>query len=204
MSVPPKERKPWPMKWVVVAIFVVIVPYTFLTLRYRKPGRAYEPAEDLKNRTNTARLLSAGYQRIAVTASLPVNSSAAPSAAAIKAVGGGLPSALRATLVEPPALPAEIGHVSAPANAVANAAYTLQFSCTLADNKAQISGAAVYVRQGEVVIAPESEKLSGGLLSRTRDHLTALTVPAGALKPGHYQVTIVGAQSSRAWTLDVK
>ncbi|MBI4622331.1 MAG: hypothetical protein HY736_03790 [Verrucomicrobia bacterium] len=36
MSAAPKDRQPWPMKWIALAILLVIVPYTFLTLHYRK------------------------------------------------------------------------------------------------------------------------------------------------------------------------
>jgi hypothetical protein len=60
MPAAPNERKLWPMKWIVVAIVAVIVPYTFLTLRYRRPGKAFEPYADMKDRANTMRLLSAG------------------------------------------------------------------------------------------------------------------------------------------------
>ena len=38
------------MKWIVVVIIAVIVPYTYLTLRYRKPGKAFEPAHDIQDR----------------------------------------------------------------------------------------------------------------------------------------------------------
>ena len=38
------------MKWVVVAIVVCIVPYTFLTLKYRKTEAPNRPYEDNKKR----------------------------------------------------------------------------------------------------------------------------------------------------------
>src|SRR5262245_25725972 len=66
MSAARNQRQPWPMKWVVVAILLLIVPYTIITLKYRKAGPAYEPYEDLKNRANVSRLLAAGYQRIPI------------------------------------------------------------------------------------------------------------------------------------------
>src|SRR5690606_6014035 len=50
------QRRPWPMKWVIVAIIAILVPYTFLTLRYRKPGPAFQPYEDMKNQANVTRL----------------------------------------------------------------------------------------------------------------------------------------------------
>ena len=39
----PAARQPWPMKWIVLAIILGIGAYTFLTLHYRKPGRAFQP-----------------------------------------------------------------------------------------------------------------------------------------------------------------
>lgn len=204
MSAPPKERRPWPMKWIVVAILLVLVPYTFLTLRYRKPGPAFRPYEDTKNRANTVRLLSAGYQRISLGAIRPATASAAAAAAPVAPAPGGLPAGLRGALVEPPRLPAEILHVAAAPSASRTSAYPIHFTCALPDNKQQLAGAELYVRGEEVVITPDFEKLAGSLLSRSRESAVLLTLPPGALKPGRYRVTLVGTQSSRAWTLTVR
>ena len=172
------------MKWVLLAILLVIVPYTFITLRYRKPGPAFQPYEDMKNRANTSRLLSAGFQRVALTAARPATPTPALFNATISPAPGGLPGALRTTLVEPPPLPADIASVAGAPSVDA--------------------GAALYVRQAEIFIAPEFEKISGGLLSRTRESTVQLAVPAGLLKPGNYRLTLLGAQSSRAWTVRVQ
>lgn len=190
------------MKWVVVAIIAVIVPYTFLTLRYRKPGKAFEPAHDLADRANTMRLLSAGYQRITLGAARPadpVRGGTAPTTAE----AGGVPSGLRATLVETPLLPAEILSVSAAPSTSSAAPYPIPFTCTLPDNKQQLGGAELYVRGTEIWITPSFEKLTGGLLARSRENVVLLTVPAAALKPGRYHVTLLGQNASRAWTLQV-
>src|SRR3954465_12627511 len=104
----PKDRQPWPMKWIVVAILLVIVPYTIITLKYRKPGKAFEPYQDMKDRTNTARLLSAGYQPLPVPAQRPADRMTPITSATIGTASGGLPSGLKATLVAAPALPNEI------------------------------------------------------------------------------------------------
>jgi len=191
------------MKWIAVAILVVIVPYTFLTLHYRKPGPAFRPYEDMKNRANTLRLLSAGYQRITLEAMRPAlpggNALAAPTAPA----AAGVPGSLKSTLVDAPSLPAEILSVTAASATSAAAAYPIQFTCTLPDNKRQLAGAELYVRPDEIVITPTFEPITGGLLARTRENVILLTVPGGTLKPGRYHVTIAGQQSSRAWTLQV-
>jgi hypothetical protein len=204
MSAAPKQRQPWPMKWIVVAIVVVIVPYTYLTLHYRKPGPAFRPYQDMQDRANTLRLLSAGYQRITLGALRPADPGRAAAAAAVLPAPAGVPAALRSTLVEQPLLPTEILGVSAAPTASSGVPYSIQFTCTLPDNKAQLAGAELYIRGDQIWITPDFERLTGKLLARTRENVILLTVPAGALKPGHYQVTLAGQNSSRAWTLQVK
>jgi hypothetical protein len=87
------------MKWIVVAILLMIVPYTIITLKYRRPGRAYEPYQNMRDRSNTSRLLSAGFQRISLPAERPADRMQPITSATINATSGALPPALRATLV---------------------------------------------------------------------------------------------------------
>jgi hypothetical protein len=207
MSVAPKNRQPWPMKWIVLAIVLVLVPYTFLTLRYRKSGPAFEPYHDLRKRANVSRLLAAGYQRFPISAQRPADG-APPAvllgAAEIATVAGGLPADLKTTLVEIPTLPVEITSLSATAHATVAQPYTIQLTCTLADEKRQLGGADLYVREGTIVIAPTFEPVASGLETRTRQSAVLLTVPAGALKPGRYTVTLLAEKSSRTWALEVQ
>ena len=203
MSALRKDRRPWPMKWIVLTIIVVLVPYTFLTLYYRKPGPAYRPYQDAQERANVVRLLSAGYQRITVAAQRPADSPRAAAAAPTTAVLGGLPSELVATLVQKPLLPPEIHAVTAAPSVSALQPYAIQFTCTLPDNKQQLAGAELYVKDAEIVITPDFALLTGGLLARSRESVILLTVPAGALKPGTYRVTLAGQHSSRAWSVQV-
>ena len=203
MSAAPKHRQPWPMKWIILAILLCVVPYTFLTLRYRKPGKAFEPYVDLKQRANVIRLLSNGYQRIPLTAQRPVDS-AHLSAIATTTAAGGLPAELRSTLVDVPQLPAEIGPVAATRGANSVQPYAIEFTCTLPDNKQLLGGAELYVKGDQIVITPTFERITGALLTRTREPIVLLTIPAGTLKPGHYRVTLTGERASRTWSLDVR
>ncbi len=203
MSAAPRDRQPWPLKWVAVAILLIVVPYTILTLRYRKTAPPFRPYEDMKNRANVVRLLSAGYQRIPLAALRPADPSGARPSATTNAPGG-LPAELRAVLVEDLLLPAEIGNVAASTSTSAAAPYSFRFSCTLPDDKRQLSGADLYVRGDQIVIAPVLERLTGNLALRTRDNVVLITVPAGALKPGRYQVTLAGQRLSKSWPLQLK
>ncbi|MCU0793143.1 MAG: hypothetical protein MUE42_09915 [Opitutaceae bacterium] len=65
---PRPERKPWPLRWIVLTILVVIVPYTYVNLKFRKPNKAFEPYADMMAQANVNRLLDAGFRRV----SLPV------------------------------------------------------------------------------------------------------------------------------------
>ena len=93
------------MKWIVLAILLCIIPYTYVTLHYRKTAPAFQPYEDMKNRANVMRLLNAGYRRIALPAEVPADALKDQSSATIQNVAGGLPAELKSTLAEPPALP---------------------------------------------------------------------------------------------------
>lgn len=203
MSAAPKNRQPWPMKWVLLAVIAVIVPYTFLTLKYRKPGPAFHPYDDLQKRANVHRLLAAGYQRIPLAAERRADP-AGPAIAASSPAPGGLPEELRATLVDRLELPADIIAVSAAPALAAQQPYSIRFSCTLPDDQRQLAGADLYVKEGQIVITPTLERVAGDLTARTRSNLIVITVPAGALKPGYYHVVLAGQRSSRSWSLEVQ
>lgn len=192
------------MKWIVLAILLVIVPYTFLTLRYRKPGPAFQPYEDMKNRANVARLLSAGYQRIPLPAQRPADRTGTRGGAIVSPAAGGLPADLRSTLVEPILLPAEIVNVTAAPTASTLTPYAIELTCSLPNDKQQLSGAELYVKENALVLVPIFENVAGDLLTRSRHAVVLVTVPAGALKPGPYTVALVGERASRTWALEVR
>ncbi len=191
------------MKWVVLTIIAVLVPYTYLTLHYRKPGPAYRPYQDAQDRANVVRLLEAGYRRITIAAQRPAEPVKGAANAPILPATGGLPEALTKTLVQQPLLPAEILGVSAAGSLNTEQPYAIQFTCTLPDNKQQLAGASLYLRDSEIIVAPDFELLAGGLLARTRESVILLTVPGGSIKPGQYRVTLAGQRASRAWVLQV-
>lgn len=191
------------MKWVVLAIVIVLVPFTWLNLKYRKSGPAFQPYEDMKQRANTTRLLSAGFQRISVAAELPADPMPPRTSATMTTVPGGLPPDLSTTLVDPPLLPLQINRVAAPPSVSALLPYVVRFACTLPDHQRQLAGADLYVRENQIVITPDYEKLAGNFLARTTDNVVQITIPGGTLKAGKYRVTLVGQESSRAWDLAV-
>jgi hypothetical protein len=195
------------MKWIAVAILVFVVPYTFLTLRYRKPGEAYRPYEDARSRVNTGRLLTAGYQRITLDFARPTDpgrtGAAGSGAAASSPAPGGLPGDLTQALVDAPVLPVSIDTVTAAARAAATQPYLIQFTATLVDNRQQLFGAQLYRKGGELLVVPVAENLSGALTARNRDTTVLLTVPASALPPGLYQVTLAGSRTARRWGVQV-
>jgi hypothetical protein len=203
MTAARKDRKPWPMRWIVLAIALFVPAYTWLTLYYRRPGPAFRPYQDMRDRADVVRLLKAGYRRVSIDASRPAEAAGGAGLATSPAPGG-LPEELRTTLVESPLLPLEIDSVSAAPTAVSGIDYQIGLTYTLPDNKRQLSGGHLYERAGEIIIVADFERLDGGLLARTREGSALLTVPPGSLKPGMYKVVLVGEGASRSWTLRVR
>lgn len=197
------------MKWIVITIVVFIVGYTFITIYYRKPGAAHLPYKDAKERATVQRLQDAGYQRIAATISLPAdpkNSTArlGNTFAPHRIISGGLPAELAETLIDKPALPESFSAVAAPADVAALMPYAFLFTCTLPDKKSTVEDTYVYLKNDDMVVVASFEKIGGELLARSRDNPVIVTIPGGTLKPGTYQVRLVGAQNSRQWTLQVR
>jgi len=196
------------MKWIVLSILLFIAVYTFITLHFRKPGPAYQPYKDSKVRATVQRLEQAGYQRIAARVSTPAEpqrtaAALAKNGATIKPTISGLFGELAQSFPEKPTLPDSIGAVTAPASANVLMPYSFQFICTLPDKKYIVGDIYVCQKDDDIAIVTNLEPISGGLLSRSRESAVMLTLEPGTLKPGNYQVTLVGAQSSRQWTLQV-
>ena len=204
----PFNRKPWPLKWVFVVILACIVPYTILTLKYRKTPPPFQPYEDSKQRANVNRLLDAGYQRLQVAAERPADPQLLVGSlrelAALSEAAGGLTAGLAATLVEIPELPLSFGTVAASGATSAQSAYPVVFTCKLGDQKHQLVGAQVFVREGSVVIVPQFEPLNGELTARSKESSVVITLPGGALKPGTYTVHLAAQEKSRQWKLEVR
>jgi hypothetical protein len=192
------------MKWIVLAIVAMVVPYTILTFVYRKPGPAFQPYEDMKNRANVKRLLDAGYRRVPLVAQRPADGAKPPAGASISTVAGGLTEELKATLVEPLLLATEILSVAAAPTLAAQQTYPIHLTCALPADNLQLSGAELYLRAETIVIAPTFERVGGGLAARSQQAVALLTIPAGVLQPGRYTVTLAAERASRAWTLEVK
>jgi len=200
--------KPWPLKWVALVIFVCLAGYTYLTLHYRKAAKPYEPYRDTKQRVTIARLESAGYQRIYAAADRPADPSAAAAAmrgplSSVSTAPGGLDDELKRTLLDQPVLPPRFNDVRAPREAQAMLPYTVQFTCVSSNNKQLLSGTYVYVKDQTIMIVPDFEKIAGDLLARTPQSIVNVTIPAGTLSAGTYHATLVGAQESERWDVQV-
>jgi hypothetical protein len=206
MAIPPDplNRKPWPMKWIVVAIIACIIPYTWLTLAYRKENPAHQPYQDNKDRAQVLRLLDSGFHRYAVTLETLTDPAAPPSSPAeITRIDGGLPPLLRDVLIDSPPLPDRLPVVAAPAQGLAAAPYAFTFACTQPGPDERPATATLYQRGTELVFVVAYENLPGDLQARRLDATGRITVPARTLDPGTYQVTLLGTQESRRWTLEL-
>ncbi|HRE05063.1 MAG TPA: hypothetical protein PKX00_05605 [Opitutaceae bacterium] len=201
-------QKPWPMKWIVLAILVVIVPYTWITLHYRKPGKAFEPYGDMKKQANVQRLLSAGFHRAALIAERPADLKSGGGPAGVKAsahpLPGGIPPVLGQVLLEVPLLPQSVTQLHAGGQANRLLPYTLQFTAVFPDNKESLHSAHLYSREDELFVLVHFEQLPGDLMARTRESVIRLTIPPGTLQPGAYRANVVGSRQSMGWSVVVQ
>lgn len=208
MSVRPRATppKPWPLKWVVLAIVVSLALYTFITLSYRKPGPPYRPYQDAQDRATTTRLLAGGWSRIPVTLSRPVELAALPGGpAAVTRGGTGLGAEFDAAFAEKPPLLAAVGRVVAPAEITRGQEYRAHFRGTLADQHTQLGGVALYRRGHELVLIPTTERLPDqGLLSRWTETAYQLSFPTESLPPGRYQARLTAQGAAAAWSFSVR
>lgn len=203
----PFHRKPWSLKWIIAAIVVCVLPYTYLNLKYRKLGPAHQPYADNKARAVVLRLLDAGFQRLDAEVSRPMDPRAfslAGPAAPLTPLPGGLPPILSEILIDKPLVPVAVTTVLAPAIATAGAPYTLQFSCTQPDHAEHFATATVYRRGEHLTFVPAYDALDGGLQSRFLESTVQLTLPTASLNPGEYHATLVGARTSQRWTFTLR
>jgi hypothetical protein len=197
------------MKWVALATASLLALYTFLTLSYRKPATSsHEPYREAKQRATIARLESAGYSRIYASADRPADPTSAAAAvhgpfSEVSTGPGGLDEELKRTLIDQPVLPPRVSDVHAPREAHVMLPYTVQFTCTSANNKQLLSGTYVYVRDQSIMIVPDFEKIAGDLLARTPQSVVEVTIPPGTLGAGTYHATLVGSEESRRWDVQV-
>ncbi len=196
------------MRWVVLAIVVFILGYTFLRLHYGKRGKPFEPYHDLGEQATTPRLLELGYRRIPVeierTADPLPLARLAPAAAGVSNALGGLPAELADALAVKPGLPASINDVTAPCEAVAPGAYTLQFTCAQPDYRTQIHGVFLYRKDRQLFLLPDFEKMAGRLLARSKESVVLVSFATQSLPPGRYTITLCGDRTSMSWEFTVR
>jgi hypothetical protein len=194
------------MRWIVLAIVVFVAGYTVVTLVFRKPGAAYQPYQTAKDKAVAARLEAVGFVRVLADAARPADPARerfeiGRVAASPTDAPGGWPEEIAASLIDRPTLPLRVSAARAPGEIDANVAYTVSFACAWPDHKRMLTDSFAYVKTGQLVFAPQSEPIDGDLLARSPQSSAQLTLPAGALRPGRYDVTLLGAQTSQRWTL---
>jgi hypothetical protein len=208
MTAPRPTSRPLPLRWVVLAIVIFILGYTFLRLHYAKRGRAFEPYHDLGEQASVVRLLALGYRRIPAAIErpaepLPADRLAAAPAPIADALGG-LPAELDGALAARPALPDAVEGVTAPRAAAAAGQYTLQFTCAQRDFSTQIRSVFLYRKAGRLFLLPDFEKMPGQLLARSRESTVLVSFPVQSLPPGRYTALLCGGRASKSWEFLVK
>ncbi len=203
-------KRPWSMKWVILAIAVFVLGYTWVMVKYRKPTPAFRPYQDSVNQATVTRLLASGFQRQALAVERPADlartqvlGQGATAAMPLRAPGG-LSKELDYALVEKPLLAENFDKVTAAAAARRDEDYRMLVNANLLDNQRLITSAMLFRREGELTILPVFEPLGGKLETRWKDTSFLITIPAGTLPPGNYEALLVGAKDSRKWSFTVR
>lgn len=193
------------MKWVMLAIVVFIVGYTLVNVFYRKKGPAFRPYEDMTKRATTARLLQAGWQKLPVEVTRPLDKPGFTLAATPSRSAHGLGSDLDAAFAERPTLVATIDRVTAPESIARGEKYPIHFTASLADQHLQLGRVEALWREREIVLVPSLEKLPGNnLLSRWMDADYVALLPTDRLAPGRYTVRLTANGPALQWTMLVR
>ncbi len=194
------------MKWIVLAIVLFMVIYTFVNVYYRKKGQPYRPYQDAQDRATTARLLAAGWKKIPLETRRPVEKPELDGAAAtIKREIAGLGPELESKFAEKPKLVTTIDRAAAPASVQHGLDYTIYFTVGIPSQKAQVGDLSLYHRDHELVLVPSLENLPGKeLMTRWDDSNLCATFSTANLPAGRYTVRIVALAPAAAWTFEVK
>ncbi len=192
------------MKWVVLAIVVFIVVYTFVELRYRKTAKPHEPAAEMHEREAAARLQQAGWVKLPVEVRRPVEP-APMSLAAIKHAGGGLGADLDSCFPEKPRLFKSIDEVSSPAFVRHGTDCVVYFTASMSDIIFQLGEVNLFQRGQDLMLVPTLDHLPGkSLFSRWDDARYAASFSTGTLPPGRYQVHLLASGRAAMWEIDVR
>lgn len=188
------------MKWIILAVVLFIVPYTYLTLRYRKPT-SFQPFEEARERKH---IQEVGYTRVSCRITRPADKPAGgPAELAAAPAGGGLPADLATHLVDRPVLPVQITGVRAAESCAATDEYPVRFRCQPPAGNVEFAAAHVYRKEHTLVIVAEFAPVADGLVQRGAENEATVIVPSGSFDPGSYQVTLAGSLASRTWPLQV-
>ena len=199
-----ESKRPWPMKWVVLAIIAILAPYTAITLLYRKETRPFEPYSDMKRQANVHRLLKAGFNRYPVSAERPTEGlSPIPAArrTPTQTDAGGLPTTLADALIEVPHLPSTVRQLIAPVSVRVGQPLVVSLVAGLPDHKEALGETYLYVKDGELILLVGFDPLPGKLESRARDVAVRASVSTEHLKPGRYRLTVIGLKESQSGTV---
>lgn len=199
----PTARQPWPLWPIAVAIVVSLAGYTYFRLAFAKPENPHEPFAESRQRSESAKLKAAGWEWNEAAYEAVVELPAPAAAVRALPVRPALAEELFRLSTENWHLPIEYTAVAAPARTTAGAEYALHFQVELDQARAHIVGYDLYRKDADLVVIPRWEPYPPELTPRRPKTGGRLVVPAGALPPGHYRVTLLALKQSSQWELEV-
>lgn len=212
----PRERRPWPMTWVVAAIAAYVVLYTAINLGFRKPGPAHEPAAEAQARQESfVQATMHGWTRYAVKLAPVPLASAEPSADVSIARVSRAPAPddlaravpLELTLIFPgkPSMHDAPEVVTAPARVPVNGTWRiqLQFGAPTADAHA-FGEALAYAKDHHLRLFLQDERRTPiGMTPTPAAAALELSLPPGVLPAGDWHATLYTKDAIFTWAFAV-
>ncbi len=194
--VPPPERKPWPMSWVVIAIVAYIVIYTSINLGFRKPGPGHEPAAEARaHRRHFIQASMSGWTRYGVHFGMPAPEPGADAEISRQATPENLAEAVPVdlTMIFPgkPSMHAAPASIRAPAVLPADGVLRVQLHFGDLSSPASFGEALAYARDQHLRLFLQDEERT----PVDEDPVPAapemeIHLPARVLAAGDWQVTL--------------
>lgn len=192
----PPARQPWPLWPIAVAIIVCLAGYTYFRLSFAKPNKPHEPFAESRQRALTEKLKAAGWEQIEIR----FETITAPPAAPIPTVNvPARPSPvdeLHRLSAENWHLPIEYTVLAAPGAVPAGNEIVVQFSALLDQARVQIIGFDLFRRGTDLVTIPRWEPHHAAASSIQTTAVGRITIPAAALPPGAYRLSVPALKST--------
>lgn len=191
------------MSTVAIAIVVCLAGYTWMRLKYAKPGHGHEPFAQAFQRRESEKLKAAGWERFEAAWERAVDFPDPRGNVRVADARSPLSEDLFKSSTENWHLPIEYLKVTAPAELAAAGSYTVYLQALVDQARVQVHSFDIYRKGSDVLIIPRWEQIPEELIPRDAKTSGRMLWPEGKLPPGRYRVRLLALKQASEWDLTV-